>query len=81
MVTFLCHRTQQNILRTFLFVICHMGVICIDRITTAVDKMQVAIKYIFDLAVCNVRGQIVSIFFKGVHTFKPHFFSKADRNC
>ena len=39
-----------------------MGVICIDKNTTTVDKLQAAIKYIFDLAVCNVRGQIASIF-------------------
>ena len=42
-----------------------MGVICIDRNTTAVDKLQVAIKYALDLAVRNVRGQIASIFFQG----------------
>ena len=52
-----------------------MGVICIDRNTTAaVDDLQVAIKYAFDLAVRNVRGQIASIFFKGVHMFKPQYF-------
>ena len=51
-----------------------MGVICIDRNTTAMDKSQVAIKHTFDLAVRNVRGQIVSIFFKGVHIFKPQYF-------
>ena len=51
-----------------------MGVICIDRNTTAVDKLQVAIKYAFDLAVRNVRGKIDSIFFKGVHMFKPQYF-------
>ena len=44
-----------------------MGVICIDRNTTTVDKLQVAIKYTFDLAVCNVRGQIASIFSRGAH--------------
>ena len=48
-----------------------MGVICIDRNTTAVDILQVAIKYTFDLAVRNVRGQIASIFFTGVHMLKP----------
>ena len=42
-----------------------MGVICIDRNTTAVDILQVAIKYTFDLAARNVRGQIASIFFHG----------------
>ena len=51
-----------------------MGVICIDRNTTAVDKLQVAIKYTFDLAVRNVRGQIASNFFKGVDMFKPQYF-------
>ena len=54
--------------------ICHMGVICIDRNTTAVDISQVAIKYTFDLAVRNVRGQIASIFFTGVHMLKPQYF-------
>ena len=42
-----------------------MGVICIDRTTTAVDILQVAIKYTFDLAVRNVRGQIASHLFHG----------------
>ena len=42
-----------------------MGVICFDRNTTAVDELQVAIKYTFDLAVRNVRGQIASNFFQG----------------
>ena len=51
-----------------------MGVICIDRNTTAVDILQVAIKYTFDLAVRNVRGQIASIFFMGVHMLKPQYF-------
>ena len=50
-----------------------MGVICIDRNTIAVDILQVAIKYTFDLAVRNVRGQIASIFFTGVHMFKPQY--------
>ena len=39
-----------------------MAVKRVDRNTTAVNKSQVAIKYIFDLAVRNVRGQISSIF-------------------
>ena len=43
-----------------MFAICHMGVICIDRNTTAVNEMHVAIKYTFDLAVSNVREQIAS---------------------
>ena len=43
----------------------------VDRNTTSVNKLQVAIKYTFDLAVCNVRGQIASNFFKGVHMFLP----------
>ena len=51
-----------------------MGVICIDRSTTAVDILQVAIKYTFDLAVRNLRGQIISIFFMGVHMFKLEYF-------
>ena len=51
-----------------------MGAICIDRNTTAVDILQVAIIYAFDLAVRNVRGQIASIFFKGEHMFKPQYF-------
>ena len=51
-----------------------MSVICIDRNTTAVDILQGAIKHAFDLAVRNVRGQIASIFFQGVHMFKPQYF-------
>ena len=51
-----------------------MGVICIDRNTTAVDELQVSIKYTFDLAVHNVRGHIASNFFKGVDMFKPQYF-------
>ena len=51
-----------------------MCAICIDNSTTAVDILQVAIKYTFDLAVRNVRGQIASFFFKGVHMFKPQYF-------
>ena len=51
-----------------------MGVICINRNATAEDILQVAIKYTFDLAVRNVRGQIASIFFMGVHMFKPQYF-------
>ena len=42
-----------------------MGVMCIDRNTTAVDIVQVAINYTFDLAVRNVRGQICFHFFQG----------------
>ena len=42
-----------------------MGVICIDRNTTAMDELQVAIKYTFNLAVRKVRGKIASIFFPG----------------
>ena len=51
-----------------------MGVICIDRNTTAMDELQVAIKYTFNLAVRKVRGKIASIFFQGVHMFKPQYF-------
>ena len=60
-----------------------MGVMCIDRNTTAVDILQVAINYYsFDLALRNVRGQIASMFFKGVHLLSlSHNISKADRNC
>ena len=57
-----------------------MGVICIDRNTTAVDISQVAIKYTFDLAVRNVRGQIASIFSRGCICLS-HNISKADRIC
>ena len=53
------------------FETCHMAVICVDRNTTALNKLQVAIKYIYDLAVRNVRVQIASNFFKGVHMFQP----------
>ena len=59
-------------------VICHMAVIIIHYVltesTTAVNELQVAIKYIFDLAVRNVRGQIASNFFKVVHMFQPRYF-------
>ena len=57
-----------------------MGVICINRNATAVDMLQVAIKYTFDLAVRNVRGQIAFIFFMGCICLS-HNISKADRNC
>ena len=40
-----------------------MDVICIDRITIAFDKLQVAIKYTFDLAVCNVGEKLPYFFF------------------
>ena len=46
-----------------------MDVICIGRNATAVDNLQVPIKYTFELAVRNVRGQIASMFFKWVHMF------------
>ena len=51
-----------------------MGVIRTVRNTTAVNELQVAITYTFDLAVRNVRGQIASNFFKGVLMFKPKYF-------
>ena len=51
-----------------------MDVICIGRNATAVDNLQVPIKYTFELAVRNVRGQIASMFIKGVHMFKPQYF-------
>ena len=57
-----------------------MDVICIGRNATAVNILQVPIKYTFDLAVRNVRGQIASMFFKGCICLS-HNISKADRNC
>ena len=33
----------------FLFVICHKAVIYVDRNTTSMNKLQVALKYTFDL--------------------------------
>ena len=50
------------------------GFIYVDRNATAVNKLQVSIKYTFDLEVRNVRGQIASIFFQGVHMFQPRYF-------
>ena len=57
-----------------------MAVVGVDRNTTAVNKLQVAIKYIFDLAVHNVMVQIASDVFKGCICFS-HDVSKSDRNC
>ena len=74
MVTFLCHHRQRDFFFIFLFVICHMAFIYVDRNAAAVNKLQVAIKYTFDLEVRNVRGQIASIFFQGVHMFQPRYF-------
>ena len=51
-----------------------MAYIYVDRNAAAVNKLQVAIKYTFDLEVRNVRGQITSIFFQGVHMFQPRYF-------
>ena len=51
-----------------------MTFINIERNATAVNKLQVAIKYTFDLEVCNVRGQTASNFFQGVHMFQPRYF-------
>ena len=51
-----------------------MAYIYVDRNAAAVNKLQVAIKYTFDLEVRNVRGQIASIFFQGVHMFQPRYF-------
>ena len=65
MVTFLCHHRQRDFFLYLLFVICHMTFIYVNRNATAVNKLQVAIKYIFDLEVRNVRGQIASNFFPG----------------
>ena len=56
-----------------------MAVICVDKNTTAVNKLQVAIKYTLDLAVRNGRGQIATIFFKGCICFS-HDISITDRN-
>ena len=58
-----------------------MAVVGVNRNTTAVNKLQVAIKYIFDLAVRNVMVQIASYVFKGVHICFSHDVSKSDRNC
>ena len=57
-----------------------MGVICIGRNTTDVDKLQVAIKYDFDTAVRNVRGQKPPTFSRGCICLS-HNISKAERNC
>ena len=51
-----------------------MPVICVERNTTAVNKLQVTIKYTFDLAVRNDRGQIAYTFFKELHMFQPRYF-------
>ena len=52
-----------------------MVVICVDRnTTTAVNKLQVAIKHTFGLAVRNVRGPVASKFFQGLHKFQPQYF-------
>ena len=51
-----------------------MTFIYVDRNATAVNKLQVAIKHTFDLEVRNVRGQIASKFFQGVHMFKSRYF-------
>ena len=65
MVTFLCHHTQHDFLRTFLFLICHMGVICIDRNTIAMDKLQVALKLNL-IKQCTMLGdKLLPFFFKG----------------
>ena len=64
----------------FLFVICHMTFIYVDRNATAVIKLQVAIKYTFDLEVRNVRGQITTIFSRGFICFN-HDISIAHGNC
>ena len=74
MVTFLCHHRQHDFFFNFLFVICHTTFIYVDRNTTSVNKLQVAIKYTFDLEVRNVGGQIATIFFEGVHMFQPRYF-------
>ena len=65
MVTFLCHHRQRDFFYMLLFVICHMAYIYVDGNATAVNKLQVAIKYTFDLEVRNVRGQLPLFFFPG----------------
>ena len=51
-----------------------MTFIYVDRNATAVNKLQVAIKYTSDLEVRNVRGQIASNFFQGVYMFQSRYF-------
>ena len=51
-----------------------MTFIYVDRNATAVNKLQVVIKYTFDLEVRNVRGHIASKFFQGVHRIQPRYF-------
>ena len=74
-MTFLCHHRQRDF---FLYLlVCNLSHdfhIYVDRNTTAVNKLQVAIKYTFDLEVRNVRGQIASNFFQGVHMFRSRYF-------
>ena len=50
-----------------------MAVIRVDRITTAVNKLQVAIKYVFDIAVRNVRDKLPPLFSRGC-MFQPRYF-------
>ena len=57
-----------------------MCAICIGINTTAVDILQVPVKYKFDLAVCNVRGRIAFIFSRGCICLNQNI-SKAGRNC
>ena len=81
MVTFLCHHRLRDFFLYLLFVICHMTFIYVDSSNaTAVNKLQVAIKYTFDLDVRNVRGQIASNFFQGAHMFQSRYISIADGN-
>ena len=51
------------------FVTTHMAVIHVHRNTTAVNNSQVAIKYIFDLAVRNVRDKVPQFFSRGCICF------------
>ena len=59
-----------------------MAYIYVDRNATAVNKLQVAIKYTFDLEVRNVaffeifykvkiHSLLIFFFFQGVHMFQP----------
>ena len=81
MVTFLCHHRQRDFFLYLLFVICHMTFIYVNRNATAVNKLQVAIKCIFDLEVRNVRGQIASNFFARGFICFNHDISIAHGNC
>ena len=44
-----------------------MGIICIDGNTTAMDILQVAIKYTFDLAVAMLGDKLPPFFQEGAY--------------